>query len=123
MASISPSLEKVIIDSKNDTAEENNAFPKADTDDAGLEKESLSAPADHGSETPSVAAVHEMSPPSKPRDSTSEPASERPSEPTGTAGEDFSVLTLTQRRLVVLTASLAALFSPMATAIYCETPS
>jgi hypothetical protein len=35
------------------------------------------------------------------------------------AGEEYSVLTVTQKRLVVMTASLASLFSPMATAIYC----
>lgn len=41
---------------------------------------------------------------------------------TVTAGEEFSVLTVTQKKFVVMTASLAALFSPMATAIYCQSP-
>jgi hypothetical protein len=35
-------------------------------------------------------------------------------------GKDYSVLTDGQKKAVVLTASLASLFSPMATAIYCE---
>ena len=38
------------------------------------------------------------------------------------AGEDYSVLTVTQKRLTVMAASLASLFSPMATAIYCQYP-
>lgn len=33
--------------------------------------------------------------------------------------EDFSIFTTVQKRLMVSTASLASLFSPMATAIYC----
>jgi hypothetical protein len=37
-----------------------------------------------------------------------------------TPGEDYSVLTVTQKKLVITTASLASLFSPMATAIYCQ---
>jgi hypothetical protein len=48
-----------------------------------------------------------------------EPPSERPIERV-VSGEEYSVLTVTQKRLVVLTVSLAALFSPMATAIYCK---
>jgi hypothetical protein len=39
------------------------------------------------------------------------------------AGEGYSVLTVTQKRLAVMAASLASLFSPMATAIYCQTHS
>jgi hypothetical protein len=37
-----------------------------------------------------------------------------------TPGEDYSVLTVTQKKLIITTASLASLFSPMATAIYCQ---
>jgi hypothetical protein len=44
-----------------------------------------------------------------------EPAVEHP----GLAREDYSILTVAQKRAVVLTASFASLFSPMATAIYC----
>lgn len=44
-----------------------------------------------------------------------EPAVEQPG-PTG----DYSILTVAQKRTIVITASFAALFSPMATAIYCE---
>lgn len=39
-----------------------------------------------------------------------------------TAGEEFSILTVTQKKFVIMTASLASLFSPMATAIYCQFP-
>jgi hypothetical protein len=46
-------------------------------------------------------------------------ASERPIERVASSGEEYSVLTVTQKKLVVLTVSLASLFSPMATAIYC----
>ena len=47
-----------------------------------------------------------------------EPPSERPIERV-VSGEEYSVLTVTQKKLVILTVSLASLFSPMATAIYC----
>jgi hypothetical protein len=35
------------------------------------------------------------------------------------SGEAYSVLTPTQKKMVIVTASVASLFSPMATAIYC----
>jgi hypothetical protein len=44
-----------------------------------------------------------------------EPAVEHP----GPAGKDYSILSVTQKRAIVLAASFASLFSPMATAIYC----
>lgn len=37
-----------------------------------------------------------------------------------TIGEDFSVLTVGQKKLIIVAASFASLFSPMATAIYCK---
>lgn len=52
-----------------------------------------------------------------------DPPAEPPSEEiqrVQTAGEDYSVLTVTQKKLIITTASLASLFSPMATAIYCQ---
>jgi len=53
-------------------------------------------------------------------DPSAEPPSEQPVERVALAGQDYSVLTVTEKKLVVLTASLAAFFSPTATAIYCE---
>jgi hypothetical protein len=53
-------------------------------------------------------------------DLPAEPPSEQEVQRVQSAGEDYSVLTVTQKRLIVATASLASLFSPMATAIYCE---
>jgi hypothetical protein len=50
-------------------------------------------------------------------DPPAEPPSEQPLAP---PGEDYSVLTVNQKRWIVTTASLASLFSPMATAIYCR---
>jgi hypothetical protein len=50
-------------------------------------------------------------------DPSAEPPSEQPIAP---PGEDYSVLTVNQKRLIVTTASFASLFSPMATAIYCR---
>jgi hypothetical protein len=47
-----------------------------------------------------------------------EPAVEQPGPPE----KDYSILTVPQKRMIVITASLASLFSPMATAIYCEYP-
>ena len=47
-----------------------------------------------------------------------EPAVERPGPP----GKDYSILTVAQKRAIVIAASFASLFSPMATAIYCESP-
>lgn len=37
-----------------------------------------------------------------------------------TIEEDFSVLSVGQKKLIIIAASFASLFSPMATAIYCE---
>ncbi|PMD41029.1 MFS general substrate transporter [Hyaloscypha variabilis F] len=51
-------------------------------------------------------------------DPPAEPPSEQEVQRVQSAGEDYSVLTVTQKRLIVATASLASLFSPMATAIY-----
>lgn len=53
----------------------------------------------------------------KSKDGENEPPSEQPLAP---AGVDYTVLTPTQKKLVVFTASLASVFSPMATAIYCK---
>ena len=55
-------------------------------------------------------------------DLPAEPPSELQAHMVQSAGEDYSVLTVTQKRLIVMTASLASLFSPMATAIYCQFP-
>jgi hypothetical protein len=55
-------------------------------------------------------------------DPNAEPPSERPIERV-VSGEDYSVLTVSQKKMVILTVSLASLFSPMATAIYCMMPS
>ncbi|KFY14255.1 hypothetical protein V492_02740 [Pseudogymnoascus sp. VKM F-4246] len=49
---------------------------------------------------------------------TSEPPSETPVEPTDEYSRAYSVFTVTQKKMIVTTASLASLFSPMATAIY-----
>lgn len=48
-----------------------------------------------------------------------EPPSERPIESVPSS-EDYSVLTPTQKKLVIVTVSFASVFSPMATAIYCK---
>jgi hypothetical protein len=53
-------------------------------------------------------------------DPAGEPPSDQQVQRVQSSGEDYSVLTVAQKRLVVMTASLASLFSPMATAIYCE---
>ena len=51
-----------------------------------------------------------------------EPPADQPLQTVQSAGEDYSVLTVTQKRITVMAASLASLFSPMATAIYCQFP-
>ena len=51
-----------------------------------------------------------------------EPPADQPLQTVQSAGEDYSVLTVTQKRITVMAASLASLFSPMATAIYCQLP-
>jgi len=53
-------------------------------------------------------------------DPPADPPSEEAVQRVQSAGEDYSVLTVTQKRWVVTVASLASIFSPMATAIYCE---
>lgn len=53
-------------------------------------------------------------------DPPAEPPSEQPIQRVMTTGEDYSVLTVTQKKLIIVTASFASLFSPMATAIYCK---
>jgi hypothetical protein len=45
---------------------------------------------------------------------------EPPVEQPGSPGKDYSSWAVTQKRLILVTASFASLFSPMATAIYCE---
>lgn len=55
-------------------------------------------------------------------DLPAEPTSEQQVRRVQSAGEDYSVLSVTQKRLIVMAASLASLFSPMATAIYCQYP-
>jgi hypothetical protein len=54
-------------------------------------------------------------------DLPAEPPSDEQAQMVQSAGEGYSVLTVTQKRLTVMAASLASLFSPMATAIYCQT--
>lgn len=51
---------------------------------------------------------------------STEPVSEQPIERVATSVEEFSVLTVGQKKLMIMTASMASLFSPMATAIYCK---
>lgn len=55
-------------------------------------------------------------------DPPAEPPADQPLQTVQSAGEDYSVLTVTQKRLTVMAASFASLFSPMATAIYCQFP-
>jgi len=55
-------------------------------------------------------------------DLPAEPPSEQEVQRAQSTGEDYSVLTVTQKKLIVTAASLASLFSPMATAIYCQPP-
>lgn len=52
-------------------------------------------------------------------DVSAEPPSEQDIQRVVTAGEDYSVLSVGQKKLIIVAASLASLFSPMATAIYC----
>jgi hypothetical protein len=49
-----------------------------------------------------------------------EPPADQPLQRVQSAGEDYSVLTVKQKRFTVMAASFASLFSPMATAIYCQ---
>ncbi|OBT91045.1 hypothetical protein VE02_00083 [Pseudogymnoascus sp. 03VT05] len=79
-------------------------------------KEALSSHEGLGSETPSEGEVQTAVMPDN--DPTSEPPSEAPIESTGAPTGAYSVFTVTQKKMIVLTASLASLFSPMATAIY-----
>lgn len=56
-------------------------------------------------------------------DVAKDPSQDPPSEVPVTrvfSGEEYSVLTPAQKKMVIVTASVASLFSPMATAIYCE---
>lgn len=86
-----------------------------------VEKETLSSHTGHGSEALSGAELQAVALPD--RDPADEPPSETPIEPTGTSTVEYSVFTVTQKKMIVLTASLASLFSPMASAIYCKLPS
>ena len=82
-----------------------------------VNKEALSSHEGYGSEALSGATAQTDA---LPRDPASEPPSEAPIEAAGASGRPYSVFTVTQKKMIVLTASLASLFSPMATAIYCE---
>jgi hypothetical protein len=85
-----------------------------------VEKETLSSHGDHGSEASSGPDPQTASLPD--RNPDDEPPSETPVESTGTSTVEYSVFTVTQKKMIVLTASLASLFSPMASAIYCKLP-
>jgi hypothetical protein len=98
--------------SKNGSAQGSNEMPMTSTADSqeienGVLKDSQS----------NAVTTHETA-----QDADGEPPSERPIE-LMVSGEDYSVLTTTQKKLVILTVSLASLFSPMATAIYCMSTS
>ena len=67
----------------------------------------------------SQSGVFDAATPSKVEgDAIEEPPSERPIARV-VSGEEYSVLSVMQKKIVVLTVSFAALFSPMATSIYC----
>ncbi len=51
---------------------------------------------------------------------SAEPPSEQAPQAVATPGEDYSVLTVNQKRMIVMTGSIASIFSPMATSIYCK---
>lgn len=53
-------------------------------------------------------------------DVSAEPPSEQATQTVATAGEDYSVLSVTQKKLIIMGGSFASLFSPMATSIYCK---
>lgn len=63
---------------------------------------------------------HVLATPSDWNGNSAELPAEPPVEQPGPPGKDYSILTIAQKRIIVLTASFASLFSPMATAIYCE---
>lgn len=85
-----------------------------------VNKEDLILHGGHANETSSGAAAQTYVLPGKAPDS--EPTPEVSVESTDASGGEYSVFTVTQKMMIVLTASLASLFSPMATAIYCELP-
>jgi hypothetical protein len=89
-----------------------------ETDVAVVDKETLSLHGDHGSEASSGVEPQAVALPHG--DPDDEPPSETPIESTGTSTVEYSVFTVTQKKMIVLTASLASLFSPMASAIYCK---
>ncbi|KAL5345110.1 hypothetical protein ACLOAV_010065 [Pseudogymnoascus australis] len=81
-----------------------------------VNKEDLNSHGGHGNETSSGAAAQTYVLPGRAPDN--EPPSEASVESTDASGGEYSVFTVTQKKMIVLTASLASLFSPMATAIY-----
>jgi hypothetical protein len=108
-------------DEKHDLNEKGSAVP-----DATPTKPSLIKPAANekkGGEVPSQSTAEEPRDVERGQDDPpAEPPADQPMRTVQSAGEDYSVLTVTQKRLTVMAASLASLFSPMATAIYCVPP-
>lgn len=100
------------------TKHENNTPPTVTTTDASKHHEE---PVDTSSDANDIVATTTPVPSDEldPRilNGEKDPPSEQP---TVLARVDYTVLTPTQKKIIVFTASLASVFSPMATAIYCK---
>ncbi len=108
-------------DAKHDLIKERSSLPEA----APVELPQMQTVAQDNANH----VVLDKSPSQEPRDveqgqnnHPTEPPAGQPLQIVQSAGEDYSVLTVAQKRLTVMAASLASLFSPMATAIYCQFP-
>lgn len=98
----SPPLESLNPLEKSDPSLDQNAHPALD--DTGIE------------------APTEPAPPLIEKNDDGELPLEPPVERPMAQGNDYSCFSVTQKRLMLVTVSFASLFSPMATAIYCEYP-
>jgi hypothetical protein len=96
----------------------NAPIEQANSDEKGTSNPQQVEPEINEKSIPSPTSPQEVS--SKENGANTNPTAEPPIERTVSAGVDYSILSVRSKRMVVMTASLASIFSPMATAIYCE---
>lgn len=96
----------------------NAPIEQTNSDEKGTSNPQQVEPEINEKSIPSPTSPQEVS--SKENGANTDPTAEPPLERTVSAGVDYSILSVRSKRMVVMTASLASIFSPMATAIYCK---
>jgi hypothetical protein len=88
--------------------------------DLTLDQNEIPVLDDTGIKSTPVASEHESPHFRGPSGDNADLPPEPPVEQPGGPEKEYSILTVTQKRMILVVASFASLFSPMATAIYCR---